>query len=83
MRNAENVSPAAARKGRILRVKAGYNPNSSSVASELTVFLFSAAGAGLFTIAGLSVAEIIIDKMKKKPDAAPVSSAPQAEAKPQ
>ena len=33
-------------KGKILRLKTGYNPNSSSVGSHIPVFLAFAAGAG-------------------------------------
>ncbi len=31
--------------GRILRVKSGYNPNSSSIGSDISTFLIAAAGA--------------------------------------
>lgn len=37
-------------KGRILKVKKGYNPNSSSIGSGILPFLAAAAGAGVFTI---------------------------------
>ena len=37
-------------KGRILRVKNGYNPNSSSIGSGILPFLSFAVGAGVFTI---------------------------------
>jgi len=37
-------------KGHILRVKNGYNPNSSSIGSGILPFLSFAAGAGVFTI---------------------------------
>jgi hypothetical protein len=36
-------------KGRVLRVKQGYNPNSSSVGSAIPVFLAAAVGAGALT----------------------------------
>ena len=36
-------------KGRVLRVKTGYNPNSSSVGSAIPVFLAAAVGAGALT----------------------------------
>ena len=36
-------------KGRVLRVKEGYNPNSSSVGSAIPVFLAAAVGAGALT----------------------------------
>lgn len=37
-------------KGRILRVKSGYNPNSSSVGSNIPAFLAFAAGSGVLSI---------------------------------
>jgi hypothetical protein len=37
-------------KGRILRVKKGYNPNSSSIGSGILPFLAFAAGAGVLAI---------------------------------
>ena len=36
--------------GRVLRVKLGYNPNSSSVGSELPLFLGLALSAGALTV---------------------------------
>jgi len=38
------------KKGKILRVKHGYNPNSSSVGSLIPVFLAFSAGAGIITV---------------------------------
>lgn len=40
-------------KGRVLKVKTGYNPNSSSVGSQVPAFLAWAAGAGAFTVVAL------------------------------
>lgn len=37
-------------KGRVLRVKKGYNPNSSSIGSGILPFLAFAAGSGILTI---------------------------------
>jgi hypothetical protein len=37
-------------KGRILRVKKGYNPNSSSIGSDILAFLAFAGGAGVFSV---------------------------------
>ena len=65
MPTSDRTTASRVKKGRILRVKAGYNPNSSSVASELTTFLFCVLGAGVFTIAGLNVADLIVQKMRK------------------
>ena len=33
-------------RGRVIRLKKGYNPNSSSVGSQIPMFLAFAAGAG-------------------------------------
>lgn len=41
--------------GRVLRVKWGYNPNSSSIGSGIPAFLAFAAGAGGFTVILLSM----------------------------
>ena len=37
-------------RGRILRLKQGYNPNSSSVGSQIPTFLAFAVGAGVFAV---------------------------------
>lgn len=47
--------------GRILRVKTGYNPNSSSVGSHVPVFLAFATGSGALTVIILQ----ILNKVKK------------------
>ena len=41
---------APARRGRVLRVKDGYNPNSSSVGSTLPTYLAFAVGSGALTV---------------------------------
>jgi hypothetical protein len=38
------------KEGRVLRVKSGYNPNSSSVGSSIPTFFFFAIGTGVVTI---------------------------------
>jgi hypothetical protein len=37
-------------KGKILRVKTGYNPNSSSIGSVLPVFFYIAGIAGMLSV---------------------------------
>jgi hypothetical protein len=37
-------------KGKILRVKSGYNPNSSSVGSVIPLFIYLFGVAGLLTV---------------------------------
>ncbi len=43
------------RKGRILRLKRGYNPNSSSVGSQLPYFLAFAVGSGVISLITMNV----------------------------
>lgn len=38
------------RRGRILRVKLGYNPNSSSLGTDIQVLLFGSAALALVTV---------------------------------
>jgi hypothetical protein len=44
------IPAAGAGSGRILRVKLGYNPNSSSVGSNIPAFLAFAAGSGAVSV---------------------------------
>ena len=55
-------------KGKILRVKTGYNPNSSSVGSQIPAFLFFAAGTGMLTIIALQLLNTIGIHIRKKKD---------------
>ena len=63
-------------KGRILRVKTGYNPNSSSVGSQIPAFLAFAAGSGAFTIMGLHVFNAVDKRIRKKNNVENVPTAP-------
>lgn len=68
-------------KGRILRVKTGYNPNSSSVGSQIPVFLTFAAGSGILTIIILHVFNAVDKHIRNKRDASHTpSSLPQEDA---
>lgn len=61
-------------KGSVLRVKEGYNPNSSSVGSQIPVFLAFAAGAGAVTVVALNILNAISKHIRKrKNDLAPKS----------
>jgi hypothetical protein len=42
----ERQGEGAAQRGRVLRVKEGYNPNSSSIGSAISAYLAAAVGAG-------------------------------------
>ena len=57
--------------GRVLRVKQGYNPNSSSIGSSIPVFLALAGGAGAVVtlLLGLldGVGRTIREQGEKKP----------------
>jgi hypothetical protein len=61
---------AAKPEGRLLRLKTGYNPNSSSVGSDIPTFLGFAAAAGVLTTVLLNalgvVAELIRRGLSKK-----------------
>lgn len=57
-------------RGRILRVKNGFNPNSSSIASDIIVFFTAAAGvSALFATAVAVVMARFSDKPESTPDA--------------
>ena len=52
-------------RGRILRVKKGFNPNSSSISSEIIVFFTAAAGVtALFAV----TAGIVMARFSDKPE---------------
>jgi len=53
-------------KGRILRVKTGYNPNSSSVGSLIPAFLALSAGAGAFSIFAMNCLNVIDKHIREK-----------------
>ena len=53
-------------KGRILRVKTGYNPNSSSVGSLIPTFLALAAGASALTVLAMNSFSAINKHIREK-----------------
>ncbi len=53
-------------KGRILRVKTGYNPNSSSVGSQIPAFFAFAAGSGMLTILALHILNAVDQHLRTK-----------------
>ena len=53
-------------KGRILRVKTGYNPNSSSVGSHIPAFMAFAAGAGAAGVIIMNLLKITSENIKKR-----------------
>jgi hypothetical protein len=55
-------------RGRVLRVKTGYNPNSSSVGSQIPAFLTFAAGSGVFTVVALQILNAVCRHIRKKKD---------------
>ncbi|MBN1576064.1 MAG: hypothetical protein JW913_05905 [Chitinispirillaceae bacterium] len=60
--NRRNEPPAG---GRILRVKKGFNPNSSSIATDIIVFFTAAAGvSALFAAA----AGVVMARFSDKPE---------------
>ena len=53
-------------KGRILRVKTGYNPNSSSIGSLIPAFLALAAGASALTVLGMNSLNAVNKHIREK-----------------
>jgi len=53
-------------KGRVLRVKTGYNPNSSSVGSLIPAFLAFAAGAGAATVVAVNILNAVGKNIRKR-----------------
>jgi hypothetical protein len=60
-------------RGRILAVKWGLNPNSSSLGADVTFLLFGATALGMLTP---FVAALVRYRRKGKPDAAPPVPSP-------
>ncbi len=56
------------KKGNILRVKRGYNPNSSSIGSDIFTFLAVAAGAGAFSVVLLNILQTIDRSVRQNKD---------------
>jgi hypothetical protein len=57
-----------AEKGKVLRVKTGYNPNSSSVGSQIPAFFFFAVGSGICTVIALQILNMVGIRIRKKKD---------------
>jgi hypothetical protein len=55
-------------KGKVLRFKSGYNPNSSSVGSQIPSFFFFAIGSGVCAIIAMQVLNMIGIHIRKKKD---------------
>jgi hypothetical protein len=53
-------------KGKILRVKTGYNPNSSSVGSQVPVFFFFAIASGICSVIAVQMLSAIDSYITKK-----------------
>ena len=58
--------------GQVLKVKEGYNPNSSSMGSTIPIFLACLSGAGAAVVIGLHTLEAMRERMlAKKEDLTP------------
>lgn len=58
-------------RGKILRIKAGFNPNSSSVGSQIPTFFAVALSSGALTVLVMNLLanyERILRKKRKKDD---------------
>ena len=56
--------------GKILKLKQGYNPNSSSIGSQIPAFLFFALGTGAVTVIVTQLFSSISSKIRQNVDAA-------------
>ncbi len=64
-------------QGRVLRVKDGYNPNSSSVGSAIPTFLALAAASGALTVALTHMLSAVGRALRKSKEAgAPLGELP-------
>ena len=66
---------AASPMGRVLRVKDGYNPNSSSVGSAIPTYLVFAAGSGALTVLVLQILSVAEGVLRKRKGERPPSPA--------
>jgi hypothetical protein len=53
-------------KGKILRVKEGYNPNSSSVGSAIPVYLLACMSVGAASVILANIASRVSKKIKEE-----------------
>ncbi len=51
---------------RILRIKHGYNPNSSSVGSDIPMFLTLTAASGAAALVALNIRSLLRDRRNKQ-----------------
>jgi H+/Cl- antiporter ClcA len=67
MKNLPSKSRSAKRSyGRILKIKSGFNPNSSSVGSEIPVFLFFAVTSGAVAVVLMNTLAFFDRQIRKK-----------------
>ena len=52
--------------GRVMRVKSGYNPNSSSVGTDIPTFLAAAAGAGALATVVLNLLSTAAARIRRE-----------------
>ena len=57
--------------GRVLRIKDGYNPNSSSIGSTVPTYLAAAAAAGALTVVLLQAQSVVARLLRKRAAASP------------
>jgi hypothetical protein len=67
MENKPTINQSAKRTdGRILKVKSGFNPNSSSVGSEIPVFLLFSATSGAVAVVLMNTLAFFDRHIRKK-----------------
>ncbi len=67
-RTASPPSDSPRPPGRVLRVKTGYNPNSSSVGTDIPTFLALAAATGALTTIALNLLSATAARIRRESD---------------
>ena len=64
------------RRGRVLRVKDGYNPNSSSIGTAIPGYLFFAAASGAVAVLLLNLRSAVDSLLRKRSQRQPAHDEP-------
>ena len=58
------------KKGKILRIRMGVNPNSSSIGADLQAIIYGSAAVSMLTVVISSLVRVLRRKKDEKPKAA-------------
>lgn len=66
LRTSSSKAPSPQPRGRVLRVKEGYNPNSSSIGTAIPTYLAFAAGSGALAVLLLNLRSVVAGLLRKQ-----------------